>query len=84
MTYWGEDSTDGGARPESRDPGAAGHSRDPQNVRLVLGEATPPWVCMSLEVSLGDKFDRVSLSRQIMTHKGLWKENIKERKGPEI
>ena len=84
MTYWGEDSTDGGARPESRDPGAAGHSRDPQNVRLVLGKQHPLGAHELGSLSLGDKFDRVSLSRQIMTHKGLWKENIKERKGPEI
>ena len=84
MTYWGEDSTDGGARPESRDPGAAGHSRDPQNVRLVLRVQHPLGANELGGLSLGDKFDRVSLSRQIMTHKGLWKENIKERKGPEI
>ena len=84
MTYWGEDSTDGGARPESRDPGAAGHSRDPQNVRQILGEQHPLDAHELGSLSLGDKLDRVSLSRQIITHEGLGKENIKERKGSQI
>ena len=46
--------------------------------------ATPLGAYELGSLSLVDKIDRVSLSLQIMTHEGLGKENIKERKESQI